>query len=173
MKPTVLALGLLIALTGCSTFRTYEPLPAVDRVDLDRFMGKWYVIASTPTIADRAPYNATETYERADRGIQVTYQFNADSYDGELRTITSRAMINDPGINTSWHTTFAWLFGGDSQIIYLEPDYSVTVVATPDKKRAWIMARQPRISAPQYSDIILYLQELGFNIGKIRMVPHG
>jgi apolipoprotein D and lipocalin family protein len=35
-----------------------EPLPTVDYVDLKRFMGDWYVIASIPTFIEPEAFNA-------------------------------------------------------------------------------------------------------------------
>lgn len=173
MKRILLVLGMVTLLSGCNTIRQYEPLPVADtRVDLDRFMGKWYVIGSVPTVFDRKPYNAVEFYERAERGIKITYQFNSDKSDGQLRTIHSQAMVDNPGINTDWEVTYAWPIKGDYKIIHLEPDYSVAVVGHPNRKNVWILARQPSISAPLYSDLILQLQQLGFNVGLIRLVPH-
>ena len=173
MKRIFLALSMVALLSGCGTFRNYEPLPTTDRVDLDRFMGKWYVISSTPSLLDRDPYNAVEIYERADRGIQITYQFNADSPSGDLKSISARAMVDNPGINTDWNVSYAWPwpFGSDYHIVYLEDDYSVAVIGHPDRKRVRILSRRPDISPPLYSDIILYLQQLGYDVGKIRRMP--
>jgi apolipoprotein D and lipocalin family protein len=166
----LLALSLFLA--GCATLQKQEPLPLVQNVSLDQFMGTWYVIGATPTLLDREPYNAVEVYSRGDRGIDITYQFNSGGFDGELKTFNSRAMVDNPGINSDWEVTYAWPFGTDFKILHLEPDYSVTVVGNPNRKWVWIMARQPQMSDPLYSDIILYLQDLGFDIGKIRKVPH-
>ena len=175
MKKIFLVISLLALLSGCNTFQTPDPIPTVDRLNLDQFMGKWYVIASTPMILkwDGDAYNAVETYGRgAKRGIQITYQYNDKAPDGDLKTFTSTAMVDNPGINTDWQVRFAWPFWSDYRVIYLEPDYSVAVVANPDRKKVRIIARQDAINAPLYSDIILYLQDLGFNVGNIRLVSH-
>ena len=50
---------LLLALTACST---HKPMPAVKYVDLDRFMGDWFVIANIPTFLEKDSYNPVETY---------------------------------------------------------------------------------------------------------------
>lgn len=171
MKQILVALSLFVLLSGCTTSREFEPLPTTDRIALDRFMGKWYVIAAIPTVLERSPHKATVTFERADRGIGITYQFLTDRVDGNERTITARAMVDNPGINTDWDITYAWPFGTDLRIIHMEPDYSVTVLANPDRKKVWILSRQSDIYAPLYSDLILRLQQLGFNVGKIRRIP--
>lgn len=173
MKKIVLVISLLAVLSGCNTFRTPDPIPTVERLDLDKFMGQWYIIASTPMMLrrDADAWNAVEIYSRATRGIQITYQYNDDAPDGELKTVTANAMVDNPGLNTDWEVTYAWPFGTDYRVIHLEPDYSVAVIANPDREKVRILSRQKEISAPLYSDIILYLQSLGFNVGKIRLIP--
>jgi apolipoprotein D and lipocalin family protein len=173
MKKFVLVISLLAVLSGCNTFRTPDPIPTVERLDLDRFMGQWYIIASTPMILNRDAdgYNAVEIYQRAPRGIQITYQWNDDEPNGPLKTVTANAMVDNPGLNTDWDVTYTWPFGMDYRVIHLEPDYSVAVIANPNREKVRILSRQKRINAPLYSDIILYLQDLGFDVGDIRLVP--
>lgn len=172
MKKIFLAVCLMAVLAGCSTFKKHEPLPVVNQLDLNRFMGTWYVIASVPTVFDKEAYNAVEIYSRAAKGIQITYQFNAGGFDGKLKSYNSKAMVNNPGINSDWDVTFVWPFKSDYNVIYLEPDYSLVVVGHPNRKNVWIMSRQKQIEDAKYSDIILMLQGLGYNVGKVRLVPH-
>ena len=62
----VLAAGLLVAwLAACSSTR---PIDTVQQVDLERFMGDWYVIASIPTFLERGAHNAVERYRLDDDG---------------------------------------------------------------------------------------------------------
>ena len=172
MKNVFLFAALAVVLAGCTTFRPHEPLPVVNQVNLDRLMGTWYVIASVPTVLDPEPYNATETYQRGDRGIEITYEFNAGSPDGKLKSYTRNAMVDNPGINSDWEVSRIWPFRNDYKIIYLEPDYSVAVIGHPNRKDVTIMARKPSIDPPLYSDIVLFLQRKGYDVGKIRKVPH-
>ena len=43
----------LVILSGCQTL---PPIHTVSSVDLDRFMGDWYVIASIPTIFEKGAF---------------------------------------------------------------------------------------------------------------------
>jgi len=169
MKKVILATCLLVALAGC---RQYAPIPVAPNLDLERFMGQWYVIGSIQTLVDRNPYNAIEIYERAERGIDITYQFNAGEPNGELKTFKVNAMVDNPGINTDWQVTyFTWPFGADYRVLHIEPDYSVAVIGQPSRKYVWILARRKSIEDALYSDIILYLQDLGYDVAKIRRIP--
>ena len=62
-----LALG--AGLAACST---QPPMPTVAKVDLPRFMGPWYVIATIPTFLEKDAWNAVETYELAADGTIAT-----------------------------------------------------------------------------------------------------
>lgn len=168
----LLALAAFTILPGCQSDEETEPLPTVDQVEIDQFMGKWYVLGATPTLFDREAYNAVEIYQRAPKGIDITYRFNKGGPDGDLKTYNQKASIDNPGINTDWTVTVQWPIKFDYKVIYLEEDYSITVIGHPNRELVWIMAREPRIPDEVYSDIILYLQDLGFQIGKIRRIPH-
>ena len=172
MKKFVLAVCLLAVLTGCSTFKKPDPVPMAQRLDLEKFMGTWHVIASMPTLIDRKAYGATKTYGRADRGISIEYNFTVDAFDGPNRNYRTRAMVDNPGINTDWEVrVFPWPFERDYKVLHVEPDYSVAVVGHPNRKYVWIMSRSKSIDDPVFSDIILYLQDLGYDVGEIRRVP--
>ena len=54
----ILFIILAMTLSACSTS---TPLKTVPRVDLDRFMGDWYVIANIPTFIERDAHNAVES----------------------------------------------------------------------------------------------------------------
>lgn len=162
---------LLLFFAGCVSVSERQPLPIVERMDIEPFMGKWYVIAATPTLFDAQAFNAVEIYEELDGKVDITYVFNRGSFDGPQRTIRSVGRIDNPGINSDWTIRFFWPLQADYKVIYLEPDYSVSVIAHPSRKYAWILARQATIPDPLYSDIILFLQQNGFDIGGIRRIP--
>ena len=55
---TILVLSTLLLVTACSS---YPPVKTADYVDLQRFMGEWYVIASIPTFIEKEAYNPIKT----------------------------------------------------------------------------------------------------------------
>ena len=59
-----------------------KPIHTVEKVDLNRFMGDWYVIANIPTFIEKDAYNAIETYRLEDDGtVATTFRFNTGSMD--------------------------------------------------------------------------------------------
>ena len=80
----LLTTGLAVALSACAS-RGPE-MKTVEYVDLERFMGSWYVIANIPTFLEKGAHNAVETYELDDDGsIMTTFTFRKDSFDGEQK----------------------------------------------------------------------------------------
>jgi len=54
-------LSLLLLLSACASMPK-DPIKTVPAVDLPRFMGPWYVIASIPTFLEKGAHNAVESY---------------------------------------------------------------------------------------------------------------
>jgi apolipoprotein D and lipocalin family protein len=148
-----------------------EPLKTVDHVDIDRFMGDWYVIANIPTSIEKGAHNAIESYRLDDDGsIATTFTFYQDGFDGKLKTYQPRGFVSDES-DAIWGMQFVWPIKADYRIIYLNEDYSVTVIGRNKRDYMWIMAREPVIPAPEYADIINMLESVGYNPGDIRLVP--
>lgn len=99
---TVLAAVLPTALTACQT-TALPPIETAARVELERFMGDWYVIANIPTYIERGAHNAVESYRRNDDGsIDTTFTFRADSFDGELKRYNPTGFVLDTASNAVW-----------------------------------------------------------------------
>jgi apolipoprotein D and lipocalin family protein len=151
-----------------------KPIHTVEHVDLDRFMGDWYVIANIPTFIEKDAYNAIETYRLDDDGtVATTFKFNKGSPDGPLKTYHPRGYIRDKASNAVWGMQFIWPFKAEYRIIFLSEDYSKTVIGRSKRDYVWIMAREPAISDDEYASITNFLQEQGYDIKDLQKVPQG
>lgn len=163
---------LLLAVTSGCTEEGGQPMDTVKEVDLQRFMGDWYVIANIPTFVEKGAHNAVESYAlNPDGTIATTFTFNKDGFDGPLKTHRPTGFIRDPETNALWWMQFVWPFKADFRIVWLEPDYSITVIARAKRDYVWIMAREPAITQAKYDEILAFLGELGYDTGKIQKVP--
>lgn len=162
-------LSFLILISGCQTMK---PIHTVDYVDLNRFMGDWYVIASIPTFIEKNAFNAIESYQlESDGTVATTFRFNKGSLDGPLKEYHPRGFIRDKNSNAVWGMQFIWPFKAEYRIIFLSEDYSKTVIGRSKRDYVWIMAREPAISDGEYAAITNFLQEQGYDISKLRKVP--
>jgi apolipoprotein D and lipocalin family protein len=170
-KAGVAALLLAQAVTGCRSAPA-APLPLVPHVDLPRFMGEWYVIANIPTFIEKGAHNAIEAYRLAPNGtIETTFTFNAGSFDGKPKRYTPRGFVLDHSSNAVWGMQFIWPIKSDYRIIYLDPDYSQTIIGREKRDYVWIMARTPRIPEPDLQRHLQFLTDQGYDVSRVLRVP--
>jgi apolipoprotein D and lipocalin family protein len=151
-----------------------KPIHTVESVDLKRFMGDWYVIASIPTFIETDAYNAVESYKLAEDGtIETTFRFNKGGFDGAEKTYKPRGFIQDRQSNAVWGMQFIWPFKAEYRIIYLSNDYERTIIGRTKRDYVWIMARKPWIPEEDYKRLVKFLTEQGYESAKLRRVPHG
>lgn len=147
-------------------------MKTVDHVDIERFMGPWYVIANIPTFLEKGAHNAVETYRLNDDGTVAThFTFNKDSYDGKAKEYNPKAFILDKESNALWGMRFVWPIKADYRIVYLDDDYSQTVVARENRDFVWIMARTPTISDYDYDQLVSFVESIGYDITQLQRVP--
>ena len=159
----------MVFASGCSS---HPPLPTPEYVDLERFMGRWYVLGYTPILVDEQAHNAIEHYRLDENNkIQTTYQFRDGGFDGELKTYTPVGWVHDKSTNAQWRMQFIWPFRSDYIILHLAEDYSRTIVVHPGRKYAWIMQREPEISDQEYETMLQILESEGVDRRRITRLP--
>jgi apolipoprotein D and lipocalin family protein len=155
---------------GC---RSHPPIVTVDSVDLERFMGDWYVIASIPTVFEKGAHNALENYRLDDDGtVATTFTFNEDAFDGPLKKFTSRGFVRPGSRGAVWGMQFVWPFKAEYRIIFLTDDYTQTVIGRTKRDYVWVMARTPAIPEADYARIVNFLSGVGYDTGQLGRIPH-
>jgi len=170
----ILLITLLISATIMMGCQAAKPIYTVPKVDLERFMGDWYVIAAIPTFIETESYNAVESYRLDKDGtILTTFRFNKGSLDGPLKEYTPRGFVKDTESNAVWGMQFIWPIKAEYRIIYLTDDYSQTVIGRSKRDYVWIMARTSTIPEADYQRILNFLEDQGYQLDELRKVPHG
>ena len=169
----LLALALVIATTAaCRSSNVKPSIPTAAPVDVDRFMGDWYVIAHIPTFIEDEAFNGVESYRLdMDGTIATTYVFNNGAFDGPLKTYRPTGFVYNRETNAEWRMQFVWPFKAAYLIAYLDADYETTVIGVPDREYVWIMARTPQIPEADYQRLIAELTVQGYDLKKLRKVP--
>jgi len=148
------------------------PIRTEASVDLERFMGDWYVIANIPTFLEKDAYNAVESYRLDENGvIHTTFQFNKGGINGPLKTYHPKGFIRDKKSNAVWGMQFIWPIKGDYRIIYLDQDYSVTIIGRNKRDYVWLMARTPQISEERYREAVKFIADAGYDTAELQRVP--
>jgi len=157
-------------LSGCQS----RPLPEVamaQDVELERFMGAWFVLAHIPLPPEKKAWNAVEHYRLAEDGrIETTFVFRQGAADGKRKTFHPVATVSedDPA---RWAMQFIWPFKADFRISWLDDAYQLTVIGREKRDYVWVMARTPEISAQQWQQMNTFLAEQGYALDKLRRVP--
>ena len=147
-------------------------MKTVDHVDIDRFMGSWYVIANIPTFLEKGAYNAVETYSLNDDGtIATNFTFRKDSFDGKEKEYNPKAFVMDDESNALWGMRFVWPIKADYRIVYLADDYSTTVIGRQKRDFVWIMSRTPTISEVEYDALLTFVESIGYDTAALYRVP--
>lgn len=164
----MLAAGL--ALAGCqpSGRDSTAPLATVERVDLDRYLGRWFEIARYENRFERGCAGVTADYALRDDGlISVTNTCYQGSLEGERREANGRARIVDGSRNTKLEVSFFGPFWGDYWIIGLDEDYRWALVSEPKGRFLWILSREPQMEEDVLAARLEELQALGFDTSRL------
>ncbi len=172
MKKTAIALLAVVALGLTACAAKGPEMEPVEYVDLERFMGPWYVIANIPTFLEKDAYNAVETYTLNDDGtIDTLFEFRKGSFDGEKKDFNPKGFIKDTESNALWGMRFIWPIKADYRIVYLDEDYTQTIIGRQKRDFVWIMARTPTISDEDYTKLTELVRSLGYDMSKVQKVP--
>ena len=177
MKKTVALLLTIILMgtTACGSFSLSQepPMIRVKNVDLQRYMGPWFIVGAIGLSLEKGAHNAVETYTlNPDGSIATVFQFRKDSFDGELVTKVTKAAVQEGSGNAEWRIRIFGPLKYQYLISHLEPDYSVAILARDKRDYVWILARDPALSQPRYDAYVEKIEDLGYDISKFSRYPH-
>lgn len=170
---TLFIMTLFTTLFSACAAQHKNPISTVPQVDIQRFMGPWYVIAAIPTAIETDAYNAIESYKLDEDGtIATTFTFNKGSLDGKLKTYNPRGFIVENTGNARWGMQFIWPIKAEFLIAHLDENYTETIIARNARDSVWIMARTPHLSDTAYDALVQKVLDMGYDTQKLRRVPH-
>ncbi len=172
LVPTLAGLVLVLwGLSACQT-RTYPPLLRAQSVDIPRFMGSWYVIACIPSLIERREFNAVESYRLDPQGrIRTVFTYQDGSFEAPVKRLTPVGFVTPGTDGTVWGMRFIWPIRADYRIMFVNADYSQTLIGREKRDYAWIMARSPTMPDSDYQALSALLRSQGYDISRLRMVP--
>jgi apolipoprotein D and lipocalin family protein len=171
---TACCLGLLALLAGCGPSTTEReglpPLQAVERVDIPRYMGTWYEIASFPHRFQEGCTGTTARYTlREDGDVDVVNRCFLERLDGEENVAEGRARVVDTATNAKLEVSFFRPFWGDYWVIELDEEYRHAVVGHPGRDYLWILSRTPQMDAATYEAVVERLRSVHrYDVGRLQ-----
>jgi len=146
-----------------------KPLETVPSVDLQKYMGKWYEIASFPQRFQKGCNCTTAEYEMTDKGyVRVINTCRKNSPDGKISRASGKAFVVEGTNNAKLKVQFFWPFRGDYWIIDLAQDYSYAVVGDQSRKYLWILSRSPNMDESLYQEIVQRCAGKSFDVSKLQ-----
>ena len=147
-------------------------VPVVGQVDVQRYMGPWFIVGAIGLGLEKGAHNAVETYTlNPDGTIATVFQYRKDAFDGELETKVTRAWIMPGSDNAEWKVRTFWPLKQQYLISHLEPDYSAAIVARERRDYVWILAREGRMDERRYQSYLKKIEALGYDMSKFRRYP--
>ena len=168
---SIIIAALAVSGSGCASMK--QPLRPVPHVDLDRYMGDWYVIANIPYFAEKNCFDSVESYAlRTDGRIDNWFTCRKKSFDAPMKRIANAvATVTDKQSNAVWSVRFFKIFAVKYFILALDPDYRWVAVGHPSRRYGWVMARTKTLDDQTYNAILDRLAEQGYDRGKFQRVP--
>ena len=175
LRTSISALVVTLTLTGLAG-ASGPTLPTLtEPVDLHQYAGDWFVHGAIPMdipfFSDAEARNYTEHYELlgSDK-IRMTSSF--ETPDAKRKSFSFNGRVVDQPVNATWSISLLWPLRAEYSIIYLDEAYETTVVASPNRRNAWIMSRYPHMSEQQYAGMLAFMTSAGFDPQAFRKVPH-
>lgn len=165
-SPRLKALSLLLPLLAACSHAPFDSQP-MPRVDVERYMGRWYEIARLPNRFEKGCDGVTAEYAlRQDGTVSVLNTCRKGGPEGAARTAGAKAWSVDPS-GSRFEVSFFRPFKAPYWIIALDPQYRWAAVGHPRKKYLWILAREKALPPEVERDLLSKLQALGYDTAKL------
>lgn len=162
-----MALSTASVFAGGSLERS-APVQTVDHVDLSRYLGNWYEIASFPLIWQRGCTGTMAHYSLLKSGhVRVYNTCYLNGPKGRFKSAKGKAFVVDPVTQAKLKVQFFWPFKGDYWILALGDQYEYALVGSPNRKYLWILSRTPQLSPEIYDALLQKATEQGFNVNRL------
>lgn len=130
----------------------------VPSVDVSRYLGTWYEVASVKQFFSIGLVGSTAEYTlNADGSIRVFNSGNYFAFDGPRSTIVGSAVPVDASnarLNVSFGGPASTQGPGNYWIVDLDPDYRWAIVSDPTGRSGFILSRTRTISPTLRADLI-------------------
>lgn len=162
--------GLGLLLGGCA-FWGREPPATAGALDLERYQGTWYEQARLPVPFQSRCLQSEAHYRLLSPGV-LAVSNRCRTAAGEWLEASGTARPLDRGrtdrLWVRFHNVFGYGFPvlaeGDYWVLYIDPDYRLALVGSPDREFLWILSRETTI-APQDRERLLKLaRERGYDL---------
>jgi len=171
MTRKIVVLGIMasLAFSLLSIQPTWAKLTIVKELDISRYMGKWHELARFPVFYQRGCKASTATYQDIGDG---KYSIVNTCFNGKNTTkIEGVATVPSTGKFKTAFKNFVTV-RAEYWVLWVDPQYRAAVIATPNGKRAWILARQKKPPQALIDKAVSTLRANGFDPSELIWNTH-
>lgn len=152
-----------LLLASCSSVVKKPPTTA-SYVDLQRYMGTWYEIASFPNGFQKGCQQTRASYTLEKNFVRVVNQCYRN---GKVTRAQAKAWPVKGSGNARLKVQFFWPFKGDYWILDVSKDYQVALVGSPNRKYLWVLSRKKQISVAAYESMVKKARDNGYDVSRL------
>ena len=168
MHAFILSVTVALLLISCQA-KEVNVMETVASVDLNRYLGKWYEIATIPQRFQLGCTNVTTEYTLNPNGtVKVV---NSCRKEGQFKQVVGRAKIVPGSNNAKLKVSFFRPFWGDYWIVGLDADYQWAIVSNAKGTTCWILSRTPELADELYDGIVEQCRAKGITVGQLLKTP--
>ncbi len=171
---------LIVCIVGCAGLIGLSAQQSVDvqvvaDIDVERYMGLWYAIASIPTsFEQQCVQGTTAEYTLLENG-RIEVKNTCYDAEGQLDVAQGQAWLPDATEPSKLKVSFVrflglWWFGAPYWVIDLAADYSYAVVGHPTRTYGWILSRTPTLPSDVLEGIFARLEQQGYRRDQFRTI---
>ncbi|PSS21025.1 Temperature-induced lipocalin-1 like [Actinidia chinensis var. chinensis] len=156
-----------------------KEMEVVKGLDLERYMGRWYEIASFPSrFQPKSGINTRATYTLREDGIVNV--LNETWTDDKRGFIEGTAYKADPKSDEAklkvkfYVPPFLPIIPvvGDYWVLFIDDDYQYALIGQPSRKYLWILCRQNHIAEETYKQLVQRAKDEGYDVSKLHQTTH-
>jgi apolipoprotein D and lipocalin family protein len=167
LLPFTLA-ALACSASGCSE---NEPLEVDNKVDYDRFAGRWYEIARLPRPTQKDCYGTTSFYERTGADtLRISHECALGKFDGPYSGVETSAKIPDVSEPAKLSLKIN-LYRGDYWVLELGDNYEYAVIGHPSREYLWILSRTPQLTDDVLQGVLSRARAKKFEVDRLEYTP--
>ena len=168
---TLFARFFLLLALGLITMNNVQATETPSSIDLQRYMGRWYVIANIPYFPERGKVATYDEYIlRQDGRIDNIYGFKKAFGKKEKQWKAIATVTPDTG-NKKWTIKFFGLLNADYEILEIAPDYSWAIIGHPKREMGWVFSRDPKMTDELYESLLKKFEKYDYKSTDFKRVP--
>lgn len=151
-----------------------EPLQAVEKIELNKYLGTWHEVARKPLYFQRkCDSNVTANYSLNKNG-NIKVDNSCYTKDGKFKQTIGEAFVQNAPSNSKLKVSFLpkiirWLpvGRGDYWVLKIDENYETVLVGEPDKKYMWILSRSQQPQPEVVQEYLNYAESMGYDLSDV------